>query len=90
MDGGNNRVFELHPTSPDPFCLKNADGVMILDLSDSVAPKKIERDDKQVIVTLYPGYEGREHKFFFPFGDRGLEIIYGRQPFVRDSRNGRF
>jgi len=90
MSGNNGRVYEMHSTSGTPFCIKDSDGVVIHDFKDPGVLRKIERDDTQIIVTVNPDRGNSEHKFFFPFGSLGLEIVFGRGSFAHDAKNGRF
>jgi len=83
---GNGRIYEIQQITCTPFCLKTPDGV-IHDFDGCVTPRKIERDDTQIIVTINPGQKGREGKAFFPLG---TEIDYGNRSSVRNLRNGRF
>jgi|GEM_PF-3426505 len=90
MSEGNGRLYEIQSTTCTPFCLKSPEGVILQKFEESGIPRKIERDDNQLIVTANPGQENLERKFFFPFGSQGLEIIYGRNPSNRGFRNNRF
>jgi len=89
-DNGNGHVHVIQSTTCTPFCLKNADGIIVHKFDDLGVPRKIERDDIQLIVTINPDSNGRERKFFFPIGPQGIEIIYGRRSIDRGPRNGRF
>lgn len=90
MSEGNGRLYEMQPPTCAPFCLRGADGAILQEFDGSGIPRKIERDDNQLIITANPGQENLERKFFFPIGPQGLEIIYGRKSIDRGPRNGRF
>lgn len=90
MSDGNGRIYEMQPTSCIPFYLKGPDGAILHDFEEPGIPRKVERDDNQIIVTTNPGQENLERKFFFPLGSQGLEIVYGRRSVGRGLRNGRF
>ena len=87
MNEENGRVYELQSETTNPFYLKTSDG-MVHKFDSLGIPKKVERDDCRVIVTINPGRNGSESQYFFPLGE-GVEIVYGCNQFNYD-RSRRF